>query len=275
MMKPLFLVSNDDGIQSIGLEILVEHLGQLGDVIVAAPDGERSAIGHGISLSHPLRTVQWAPNQHAISGTPADCVLLGLMEFCPRRPDLVISGINLGLNLGTDVFYSGTLAAALEGAIRGITAVAVSQEVPSLRSFEYQQTMKNIIPERLGRTAHFACQVIQEIIETPLPPSSVLSINAPLAPGESFVWTCLGRRVYREDMEKRNDLRGVPYYWIGGPVQLTDDQEESDSYAIEHGKISVTPLHLDLTAKIPTSAHHWKLQSEAPVSKKKKSHVSS
>jgi 5'-nucleotidase len=255
-MSPLILLTNDDGIAAAGLQALARQLGALGEVLVVAPDQEQSAVGHGVSLSRPLRAQQLGPGQIAVSGTPADCVLLALYQLGERRPDLVVSGINLGVNLGTDVFYSGTLAGALEGAIHDLPALAVSQELPALDEDDREQ----LTHELLERTARFAARVAARLLDEPLPAGLSLNINAPPVLTERFVWTRLGRRVYRDQVEQRLDPRGRPYYWIGGPPVTGGSPAGTDSHAIEQGLISITPLGLDLTAPLPEACRAWKLE---------------
>jgi 5'-nucleotidase len=253
--KPLVLVTNDDGINAAGLTILVEHLSTLGEVIVAAPDQEQSAVGHGISLARPLRVVEQEPGRFAISGTPADCVLLALFSLCPRRPSLVVSGINLGLNVGTDVFYSGTLAGALEGAIHEVPSIAVSQELPRRGGAK--------LARLLARTARFAVELGRQVLRCGLPSQTALNINAPAAMTETFRWTRHGRRAYREQAEQRADLRGVPYYWIGGPPLLGESAPDTDAHAVDSGLISITPLGLDLTTSLPCCYDQWRPSARA------------
>jgi 5'-nucleotidase len=251
--RPLILITNDDGIDAAGLRILAEVMQDVGQVVVVAPDRERSAVGHGISLTRPLRITGREPDRFAISGSPVDAVLLGLFKLCPRRPDLVVSGINLGLNLGTDVLYSGTLAAALEGAIHDVPAMAVSQELP--RGEEAPP-----LAELLRRTGRFAAQLVLGLCDHPLPPRTVLSINAPAAQTDEMRWTRLGRRIYRERIEERLDLRGIPYYWIGGPVIRNTDGPGTDAHAVESGALSLTLVGLDLTVELPDWYDRWRVE---------------
>jgi 5'-nucleotidase len=257
MSRPLFLVTNDDGIQSVGISTLVEHLSRVGETIVAAPDQEQSAVGHGISLHRPLRVRSIDTGSHAVSGTPADSVLLALFHLCPRRPDLVVSGINLGVNLGTDVFYSGTLAGALEGLIHGVPSIAVSQDLPAASKGNGASTLT----ELLDRTARFTASLASRMVQSPSVPPVTFNVNAPATTSDTFCWTRLGKRAYRETVEERLDLRGIPYYWIGGPPLLGQNAPDTDAYAIESGLISITPLSLDLTARGDRSSEEeWELQ---------------
>ncbi|HEY3356861.1 MAG TPA: 5'/3'-nucleotidase SurE [Polyangia bacterium] len=231
----LILVSNDDGIHAAGLNRLAERLAEVGDVQVVAPDRERSATSHAISLDTPLRVTEVRPGWHAVSGTPVDCIYLGVLHLLPRRPDLVISGVNHGVNLGSDIFYSGTVAAAVEGAIRGVPAFAISRD-GEVADFE--------------AAAEFACALSRAVLDEGLPPHTLLNVNVPKGPPRGYCWTRLGRRVYREQVDSRVDLRGRSYYWIGGPA-LPDATEApgTDCAAVVDGLISVTPLDLDLTCR--------------------------
>lgn len=258
--RPLILLTNDDGIDAAGLQALVDPLERVGQVVVVAPDQEQSAVGHGISLTRPLRiTRRDAADRYAVSGSPVDSVLMGLFKLCPRRPDLIVSGINHGLNVGTDVFYSGTVAAALEGAIQEIPALAVSQELPESAAVEDPLPMAQL----LERTARFAGELAARVLEHPPPPRSVLSVNAPAMETSSYRFTRLGRRVYREKVEERLDLRGKPYYWIGGPVIRNASGPGTDVHAVEEGAISLTLLNLDLTADLPDWYDAWEVKGYA------------
>jgi len=231
-MQPLILISNDDGVDAPGLEALAEELAPLGEVLVVAPERERSAVSHAITLHKPLRPRQLRDNWYSISGTPADCVYVGILRLAPRPPALVVSGINGGPNLGSDVFYSGTAAAAVEGALRGVPAIAISQSVNA----------------NFAHSARFAGSLVRAVLEHGLPRKTLLNVNIPADPHERYRWTKLGERVYRDQVEERDDLRGRTYYWIGGPALKIDDVPESDGAAVREGVISVTPLRLDLTA---------------------------
>jgi len=241
--QPLILVTNDDGIQASGIQTLAVALSNLGEVIVCAPDQERSAIGHAITLHAPLRIKNTAPGRFAISGTPADSVLIGMFHLCPRRPDLVVSGINLGPNLGTDVFYSGTLAGAMEGMIHGVPAIAISQEIPLNAKDEAR-----LLEIAASLTTQMAAKLLT-MVESPI----VLNINAPAVASSRYAWTKLGKRAYREQILVREDLRGEPYYWIGGPPIPGNNLPGTDAHAVESGIFSITPLGLDLTSKAPVN----------------------
>jgi 5'-nucleotidase len=235
-LKPLILLSNDDGVRAPGLQALAAALAGVGDLIVAAPDRERSAAAHSISLDHPLRVEAAEPNVYAIDGTPVDCVYLALHHLVPRKPDLCLSGINNGFNLGSDVFYSGTVGAALEGALRGVPAVALSLERKK--------------PQDFSHAAAFARGLVLDILArgpNAIEPGTLLNVNVPSGPVLGLRATSLGRRNYRDQVSVRQDLRGRNYYWIGGPEEKGDDLAGSDCTAVQDGLVSVTAIGLDLT----------------------------
>jgi 5'-nucleotidase len=233
-VRPLILISNDDGIHAPGLRALAERLAELGDICVVAPDGQRSAMSHALTLEHPLRVEEIRPGWWSVDGTPADCVYLAMMKILPRTPALVVSGINDGYNLGSDFFYSGTVAAAVEAAIRGVPAFAISLERGPR--------------EGLEPAAAFARALAHAILAAGLPPSTLLSVNVPNhGPLAGYRWTRLGRRLYRDQVDMRTDPRGRRYYWIGGPALPSEDAGDADGKAVEAGVVSVTPLDLDLT----------------------------
>jgi 5'-nucleotidase len=201
--------------------------------VVAAPDRERSATSHSISLDRPLRVDELRSGVYAIDGTPVDCVYLAVLHLVPRRPALCISGINSGYNLGSDVFYSGTVAAALEGALRGVPAIAIS--------LERQR------PPDFTHAAAFARALGGAVLGAGLPAGTLLNVNMPAGPLRGYEVTRLGQRVYRDQVVVREDLRGRSYYWIGGPEEEGSDVPGSDCTAVRAGVASVTPLGLDLT----------------------------
>jgi 5'-nucleotidase len=234
--RPLILVTNDDGVGAPGIAALAEALRQLGDVIVAAPDRERSATSHSISLDRPLRVDELEPGVFSIDGTPVDCVYLALLHLVPRRPDLCVSGINNGYNLGSDVFYSGTVAAALEAALRDVPAIALSQERRRPTDFTH--------------AANFSRSLVREVLargERAIPAGALLNVNLPAGALGGHQVTRLGKRVYRDQVVVREDLRGRAYYWIGGPEEDATDLPGSDCTAVRARLASITPLSLDLT----------------------------
>ena len=199
--RPLILVSNDDGIGSMGLRTLAESLRELGEVMVVAPDRERSAAGHSLTLSRPLRASQVSDGWYSVDGTPTDCVTLAVMGLLPRRPALVAAGINHGSNMGDDVTYSGTVSAAIEGALQGIPAFAIS--VAGDMDLDF------------GAAGHFAKRLAEEILRRGLPRDTLLNVNVPNLPVEKIHGVAItrqGRRVYSETVVQKIDPRGKAYY---------------------------------------------------------------
>ena len=234
--RPLILVSNDDGIRSAGLRALADGLEGLGEVVVVAPDRERSATGHSLTLTRPLRVTAVDANWYSVDGTPTDCITLAVMELLPRRPQLVAAGINHGSNLGDDVTYSGTVASAMEATLQGIPALAVS--VAGDRSFDFRAA------------AACARRLADEVLRRGLPGDTLLNVNVPNLPPDAirgWAVTRQGRRVYSESVVRKTDPRGLAYYWIGGASCTWRPGAETDHDAVARGWVSVTPLHLDLT----------------------------
>jgi len=234
---PLILVSNDDGIHSEGVAALANGLRELGEVVVVAPDRERSAASHSLTLHRPLRVSEIGPGRFAVDGTPTDCVNLAVNGILPRRPALVVSGINLGANLGDDVTYSGTVSAAMEGTLLGLPAFAVSLVGRSAYRFE--------------AAAAFSLRLAMWVVNNGLPPDTLLNVNVPSvedgAPIRGFALTRMGRRRYGDAIVEKVDPRGKKYYWIGGEELTFVEEEGTDFHAVSRGLISVTPIHLDLT----------------------------
>lgn len=230
------LVSNDDGIQAPGIRALTEALEPLGEVTVVAPLTEQSATSHALTLHHPLRVKELGPRRFGVEGTPTDSVLLAVKELLADPPDLVVSGINQGPNMGEDVLYSGTVAAAMEGAILGIPSLAVS-----LASWKYHD---------FGGASAVAAGLARTLLSRELPPRFLLNVNVPPVPRESLEGlrvTQLGNRVYNDVIIKKTDPRGRAYYWIGGGEPTWTPSAESDFAAVSEGRISVTPLLMNLT----------------------------
>jgi 5'-nucleotidase len=235
-MTPRILVTNDDGISAEGLAVLAEALAEIGEVHVYAPDRERSAVGHGVSLHRPLRVVEQRPRWYRVDGTPTDCVMLAVRDLMGGKPDLVVSGVNPGANLGDDVTYSGTVAGAFEGMLLGVPSLAISVAKPK--------------PKHLRTGARVARKLARYCLETGLPEDTMLNINVPDLPYEALAGlsiTRMGRRNYEDEIIRRVDPRGGTYYWIGGAAPLHVAEAGTDFEAVEQGKASVTPLHRDLT----------------------------
>ena len=244
MSRPLVLCSNDDGVDAPYLVALAARLEAFADVLVVAPERQRSAASHAITLHKPLRLTELAPRRFSLSGTPVDCVYLAMRRLCDRAPAVVVSGINDGYNLGSDVFYSGTVAAAVEGALRGSAGIACSL------------ASRVTAPER---AIEFAAAVVRAAIDEPPARGSVLNVNMPGGPCDRYQWTVLGRRRYDDDVAERHDPRGRPYYWIGGGPAGHDAIDGTDCVAIERGLCSLTPMHLDLTDRGRLAAPPWAL----------------
>jgi 5'-nucleotidase len=231
------LVTNDDGIHSPGIQALVSAFSLLGTVAVVAPDRERSAVGHALTLHHPLRVFPLRDGYYAVDGTPTDCVNLGINHLLKNKPDIVVSGINRGANLADDVTYSGTVSAALEATLMGIPAMAVSL-VTSSAGVHYDAA------------AAAAVRIATSLVSHGLPPDTFLNVNVPDLPAaelQPLLVTCQGKRRYGGSIVAKTDPRGGSYYWIGGGESDFLDLEGTDYHAVSRGHISVTPLHYDMT----------------------------
>jgi 5'-nucleotidase len=231
------LISNDDGIGAPGLRVLADTLAALGEVTVVAPDRERSAAGHSITLTRPLRASRLDRNWYSVDGTPTDCIALALRGFLPEPPELVVAGINEGTNLGDDVTYSGTVAAAAEATLCGCSAFAVSLAVEGEA-------------RHWGTAAQYAVIVARAIASHGLPAGTLLNVNVPnlaLERIRGVAVTRQGRRTYSETIVQKVDPRGKTYYWIGGEPPRWEQEGGTDYDAVRAGAVSVTPLHLDLT----------------------------
>lgn len=234
------LLSNDDGIHAPGLSALREALRGLAEVHVVAPEAERSAVGHAITIYNPLKTKKIYKSGeffgHAVDGTPADCVKLALSALLPEPPDLVVSGINLGPNAGISVLYSGTVSAATEGTILGIPSMAISM-----------CTFKDPIWET---AQHVAREMVMRLQSDGLPQDTLLNVNVPNVPLSELKGTRItrmGRSRYIETFEERSDPRGNLYYWMDGEMALLEDPADTDLQALEEGYVSLSPLGFDLT----------------------------
>lgn len=229
------MVTNDDGIGARGLLALCQALQPLGEVYVIAPDRERSACSHNITV-HDILRVEKLDYGWAVTGTPADCIKMGLDALLPGPPDVVVSGINEGANLGTDVIYSGTVAAALEGAIAGIPSLAVSVASVKVRDFTY--------------AAEFARHLCRQVVQKGLPRGTALNVNVPDVPAEEIAGvevTRLSWRRYVNSVHRQQDPRGRDYFWLAGECVEVEPRPGSDLDCIRAGKISITPIHFDLT----------------------------
>jgi 5'-nucleotidase len=237
------LLSNDDGLRAPGIKAMAEALARLGEVWVVAPDRERSAVSHAISLHQPLRAEQIDARTIAVDGTPTDCVYLALNHFMPDPPDLVVSGINRGANLGNDVLYSGTVSAAMEGALFGFPALAISLCLPD-------RHLATAPPPDFSAAASLGVAFAEALTQSRLPPGSLLNVNVPALPRAEIagVKLCrLGYTDWADEVTVRADPRGRPYFWIGGDRNGHDAIDDSDNEGIRAGYCTVTPIHYDLT----------------------------
>jgi 5'-nucleotidase len=235
------LCTNDDGILAYGLECLVRAAREIGDVTIVAPDREQSATSHSLTLHHPLRPVARGPKRFQVDGTPTDCVMLAVEALMPERPDFVLSGINHGQNMGEDVLYSGTVAAAMEGLALGIPSIAISFAGGDLRAdvSRLDEQVGVLVPllRHLTSLKPFPADTLFNINLPPVPPSEQKGVRL----------TRLGRRVYSNSIQPMRDPWGREIYWIGGGEISWQGSDDSDFQAIRDACVSVTPLHLDLT----------------------------
>lgn len=235
------LLTNDDGILAHGLECLQAAADALGEVTVVAPDREQSATSHSLTLHHPVRPIRRGERRWQVDGTPTDCVMLAVEALMPEKPDFVLSGINHGQNMGEDVLYSGTVAAAMEGLALGIPSIAISFAGGDLRADV----------TRLKDYVGVLRRLLERVMNLPaFPPETLLNVNLPPVPSadvKGIRLTRLGRRVYSQSVMPMKDPWGREIYWIGGGEINWTGEADSDFRAIEEGCISVTPLHLDLT----------------------------
>lgn len=231
------LVTNDDGYLAGGIQTLTRAAGRLGEVSVVAPDREQSATSHSLTLHYPLRVRTTTDQVHVVDGTPTDCVMLAIGELLTARPDFVLSGINHGGNLGDDVLYSGTVAAAMEATILGIPAIAVSYVGKDHERLGDWDVVIGALLEKLMTRADFPPETLLNVNLPPIDPQQVAGVRV----------TALGRRAYVGSLTRAKDPNGREYFWIGGGESKWWGGPDSDFRAIHENYISVTPLHLDLT----------------------------
>jgi 5'-nucleotidase len=233
----MILVTNDDGIHSKGIIVLAKALQEIGNIFVVAPDSEQSAVAHSLTLHRPLRVEKIKKNFYAVDGTPADCIHLGVNTILPKRPRLIVSGINKGGNLADDIIYSGTVSAAFEGTLLGIPSFAISLVSRSHFKFDV--------------AARFALRVARYIMRRGLPRNTFLNINVPNLDEKeirSYKITQQGKLIHDGGgVIEKVDPRGRKYYWIGGGEMIFDKGRNTDVEAISKSHISITPLNLDLT----------------------------
>ncbi len=231
------LISNDDGFHAPGIKVLADRLAQIAKITVVAPSSNRSGASNSLTLDGPIRVLEMAEGQYKLSGTPTDCVHIALTGMLDKDPDMVVSGINDGANLGDDVLYSGTVAAAMEGRFLGLPAVAISL-VWDQGEWNYQAA------------AEAAALIVQKLRTDPLPADTILNVNVPNLAWKDikgFEVTRLGHRHRAEAAVPMHDPRGRLHYWIGGPGEEEDSGPGTDFDAVKRGFVSITPIHIDLT----------------------------
>ncbi|BFI96322.1 MAG: 5'/3'-nucleotidase SurE [Rhodanobacter sp.] len=232
------LVSNDDGVDALGIHVLAAHLREVGEVTVVAPDRDRSGASNSLTLDAPLRVLRMEDGRYRVAGTPTDCVHLALSGLLEHEPDIVVSGINNSANLGDDVIYSGTVSAAMEGRFLGLPAIAVSLVSRDHRGEHYDSAANAVL------------LLMRRLLVDPLPADTILNVNVPDRPWaeiRGFEVTRLGRRHRAEPCIAQTDPRGRPIWWIGPAGEVDDAGPGTDFDAVRRGYVSVTPIHVDLT----------------------------
>lgn len=230
------LITNDDGFYSEGLNVLENTLKKLGEVIVVAPDKERSAVSFSLTLHRPLRVTELRKKFFIVDGTPADCINIAFKELMKETPDIVVSGINLGPNLGDDTLFSGTVSAAIQAVLFGIPSIAISAISKDGKFY-------------LEESAKIALSLSEWVLKNGLPDGVGLSVNVPPPPVLGVKLTSLGKKRYSPDIIERTDPRGRRYFWIGNGNPVLEGSEDTDVGAIRNNYISITPIHLDITAR--------------------------
>lgn len=237
------LLSNDDGVHASGLRAIYKELKKLGDVFVVAPLEERSTTGHSLTIHKPLRMIEIEPGFYGVSGSPADCVYLGIRQVIGELPDLVVSGINRGANLGQDVYYSGTVSAAREACILGIPSIAVSLDVDFKKGLPDSKLHYDV-------AAQVAVRVLRSMRPESFPKHTLLNLNVPDRTMKRVKGVKLvrqGFRYYSGSILRRTDHRGKDYYWVGGQYKGFRQEEDTDCFAVQEGYAALTPLKLDST----------------------------
>lgn len=243
------LITNDDGIHSPGILALQQALAEIGETIVIAPERDNSAVAHSLTMNRPLKINKLKENFYMVDGTPTDCVALGLKKILQAPPDLLVSGINAGTNLGDDISYSGTVSAAIEGTMYGIPSMALSVggELP----YDFRAAMQ------------IAVCMAERILHNSLPENTLLNINIPSGSAyKKIKVTRQGRRLWENSIHETLDPRGKKYYWIGGGTSAPDPGEDTDVYTFARGDVSITPIQLDLTnhTGITYLKEKWRLE---------------
>lgn len=240
LLMPVILVTNDDGVHSPGLISLFDAMKHLGDAYIVAPDRERSAVSHALTMHKPLRVEELRDHVFSINGTPTDCVAIGMNKILRERPAFIVSGINKGANLGDDITYSGTVSAAIESTIMGIPAFAISLVI----------TKQDPLPLNFEPSARIALEIGKYILEHSLPYDTLLNVNVPNVPAgkiKGMKFTRQGKRIYDESIQETFDPYGEKHYWIGGGKPYWEHGEDTDIQAVLDKCVSITPVHLDLT----------------------------
>ncbi|OGR16502.1 MAG: 5'/3'-nucleotidase SurE [Desulfobacterales bacterium GWB2_56_26] len=242
-------ITNDDGINSPGLQALQQALAEVGDTVTVAPVRDNSAVSHSLTMNRPLRVQQLAPNVYTVDGTPTDCVAVGLKKILGCQPDLLVSGINGGANLGDDISYSGTVSAAIEGTMYGIPSMALS--VGGQPPYDFRAAMR------------VAVCMAKKILHYSLPANTLLNINVPNGTTyKNIRVTRQGRRLWENSIHEILDPLGSKHYWIGGGTAVVDPNEDTDVHSFAAGNVSITPIQLDLTnhAGIAYLKENWLLE---------------
>ncbi len=244
--RKLILVTNDDGVHSPGIKALLESREDVGDAVVVAPDRERSAVSHALTLHRPLRVERIRENVYSVNGTPTDCVAIGAQKILPRKPDLIVSGINKGANLGDDISYSGTVSAAIEGTIMGISSLAFSL----MLEFPSGGAKGPDGPRHFETAGKYAAQVASFVLNNGLPYDTLLNVNVPNSPHENVKgvrFTRQSKRIYDGSIQETRSPWGELCYWIGGGTPIWERGPDTDMDTVMEGYVSITPIHLDFT----------------------------
>ena len=251
--KPRILLTNDDGIYSKGIYALWEAMNEIGEVTVLAPNTEKSAVGHAVTISDPLRIEPYSRHEnfkgYALNGTPADCVKIAIGSFLDKVPNIIVSGINAGSNMGTNILYSGTVSAAAEGTMLGVPSIAFSLNTFNTDNYELSKEV--------------AIKMTKSVLDHGLPNGTLLNVNIPkceISECQGYKITSQGDEYFLDDLQKREDPRGRIYYWMSGKIVNNDTSNEQDGYAIANNWVSVTPIQYKLTDhKFIEDLKSWKL----------------
>lgn len=228
------LITNDDGIHSPGIEALKQAMSELGKSVIVAPDRDNSAVSHSLTMNRPIRVIQLTEDKYTVDGTPTDCVAVALKKILPDQPDLLVSGINTGANLGDDISYSGTVSAAIEGTMYSIPSMAIS--VAGEPPYDFRSAIQ------------IARCMARKIMQNSLPENTLLNINVPNGNRyKKIKVTRQGRRLWKNAIRETLDQGGNKHYWIGGGTPVPDPEEDTDVHAVANGHVSITPIQLDLT----------------------------